>query len=327
VYEQMMAETKSIERQKNEDSGGQNQLECPVCSSENIRQDSETAELICQKCGTVIEEDMVEESAEPRAFTAEEREKRKRTGSPLTYTKHDRGISTQIGHGGSLSEVAPRKRGQYHRIRRWDRRIAESRSRNLRFALSELQKLVDDLNLPKSVHEQSARLYDKAIGQETVKGRKIEKIVASLVLLVARDQRVPRTLREVAEASDIDKRELGKNYRYVARELDLRIIPARPEDFIPRFGSKLDFSGHTQARALNIIEQAREKDLISGRSPEGVVAAALYIASLVEDEKRSQKRIADTIGVTEVTIRKGYQDFVEGLGLEQEVEKAREDQN
>jgi len=323
----MTAETETIQRKNDGGSEDQNQLECPVCGSVDIREHSDTAEIVCQSCGAVIEEDMVEESAEARAFTAEEREKRKRTGSPLTYTKHDRGISTQIGHGGSLSEVSPNKRGQYHRIRRWDRRIAESRSRNLRFALSELQKLVDDLNLPKSVHEESARLYDKAIEQETVKGRKIEKIVAALVLLVARSQRVPRTLREVAEASDIDKRELGKNYRYVARELDLRIIPARPEDFIPRFGSKLDFSGHTQARARHVIERAREEDLISGRSPEGVVAAALYIASLVEDEKRSQKRIADTIGVTEVTIRKGYQDFVEGLGLEEEVEEAREDQN
>lgn len=323
----MTAETETIQRKDDGGSEDQNQLECPVCGSVDVREHSDTAEIVCQSCGAVIEEDMVEESAEARAFTAEEREKRKRTGSPLTYTKHDRGISTQIGHGGSLSEVSPSKRGQYHRIRRWDRRIAESRSRNLRFALSELQKLVDDLNLPKSVHEESARLYDKAIEQETVKGRKIEKIVAALVLLVARSQRVPRTLREVAEASDIDKRELGKNYRYVARELDLRIIPARPEDFIPRFGSNLDFSGETQARARHIIERAREEDLISGRSPEGVVAAALYIASLVENEKRSQKRIADTIGVTEVTIRKGYQDFIEGLGLEEEVEEAREDQN
>lgn len=323
----MTAEAETIQRRNDGGSEDQNQIECPVCSSVDIRENSETAEIICQSCGAVIEEDMVEESAEARAFTAEEREKRKRTGSPLTYTKHDRGISTQIGHGGSLSEVSPQKRGQYHRIRRWDRRIAESRSRNLRFALSELQKLVDDLNLPKSVHEEAARLYDKAIEQETVKGRKIEKIVAALVLLVARSQSVPRTLREVAEASDIDKRELGKNYRYVARELDLRIIPARPEDFIPRFGSKLDFSGHAQARARHIIESARENDLISGRSPEGVVAAALYIASLVENDKRSQKKIADTIGVTEVTIRKGYQDFVEGLGLEEEVEEAREDQS
>lgn len=321
----MMAQ-QNIERKKNEDSGDQNQIKCPVCSSNKVRENSETAELICKECGTVIEEDMVEESAEARAFTAEEREKRKRTGSPLTYTKHDRGISTQIGYGGNLSEVSASKRGQYHRIRRWDRRIAESRSRNLRFALSELQKLVDDLNLPKSVHEEAARLYDKAIDQETVKGRKIEKIVASIVLLVARSQRVPRTLREVAEASGIDKKELGKNYRYVARELDLRIIPAKPEDFIPRFGSRLDFDGEAQARARNIIEEARENDLISGRSPEGVVAAALYIAALLEGEKRSQKRIADTIGVTEVTIRKGYQDFVEGLGLEEEVEKAREEQ-
>lgn len=317
---------KTIQRKKDGGSEEQNQLECPACGSVDIREHSDTAEIVCQSCGVVIQEDMVEESAEARAFTAEEREKRKRTGSPLTYTKHDRGISTQIGYGGNLSEVSPHKRGQYHRIRRWDRRIAESRSRNLRFALSELQKLVDDLNLPKSVHEEAARLYDKAIEQETVKGRKIEKIVAALVLLVARNQRVPRTLREVADASGIEKRELGKNYRYVARELGLRIIPARPKDFIPRFGSKLDLSGETQARARNIIERAREEDLISGRSPEGVVAAAIYIASLVEDEKRSQKRIADTIGVTEVTIRKGYQDFVEGLGIHREVEEAKKDQ-
>lgn len=316
----MIAE--NIEKEK--EKGKENKiLDCPVCGSEDIREDTETAELICQDCGTVIDEDRVEESAEPRAFTSEEREKRKRTGSPLTYTKHDRGISTQIGRGGSLSEVSPEKRGQYFRIRQWDRRIAESRSRNLRFALSELQKLVDELNLPESVHEEAARLYDKAIETETVKGRKIERIVAALMLLVARSQRVPRTLDEVAEAADIDRRELGKNYRYVARQLDLRIIPARPEDFIPRFSSRLDLSGYTQAHARRIIEEAREKDLISGRSPEGVVASAIYMASLLEDEKRSQKRISDTIGVTEVTIRKGYQDFVEGLGLGEEMEDAR----
>lgn len=306
-----------------EEDREENQLKCPVCNSTSFVEDSETGEIICRECGTVIEEEVVEESGGERAFTAEERERKERTGSPLTYTKHDKGISTQIGRGG-LSQVSPEKRGQYHRIMRWDRRIAESRSRNLRFALSELQKLVDELNLPASVHEESARLYEKALENETVKGRKIEKIVASIVLLVARNQRVPRTLEEVADAADISKRELGKNYRYVAREIGLRIIPARPEDFIPRFGSQLGFSGVTQARAQRVIERVREKDLLSGRSPEGVVAAALYIASLLEDEKRSQKEIADTIGVTEVTIRKGYKEFVEGLGLEEEMEKARE---
>lgn len=317
----MLAE--NIERIQEEEQE-EDQLKCPVCGSEDIREDTEKAELVCRSCGTILEEEMVEESAEPRAFTAEEREKKKRTGSPLTYTKHHRGISTQIGRGGSLSEVSPEKRGQYHRIRRWDRRIAESKSRNLRFALSELKTLVDDLNLPESVHEEAARLYEKAVDQETVKGRKIEEIVASLVLLVARNQGVARTLREVADAAGIEKRELGKNYRYVARELDMRIMPARPEYFISRFGSELNFSGRTRARARKIIREAREKGLVSGRSPEGVVAAALYIASLLEGEKRSQKEIADTIGVTEVTIRKGYQDFVEGLGLEDEVEEARQ---
>ena len=62
----MTAETETIQRKNDGGSEDQNQLECPVCGSVDIREHSDTAEIVCQSCGAVIEEDMVEESAEAK---------------------------------------------------------------------------------------------------------------------------------------------------------------------------------------------------------------------------------------------------------------------
>jgi transcription initiation factor TFIIB len=48
----------------------------------------------------------------------------------------------------------------------------------------------------------------------------------------------------------------------------------------------------------------------------GLAAAALYIACVINNEKRTQKVIADAAGVTEVTIRNRYKGLKEALGLD-----------
>jgi len=296
---------------------------CTFCGSKNLIQNKNSGELVCNSCGGVLEDNLVEQSASRRAFSFEEKQRKERTGSLLTYTKHHRGIVTRIGSK-NMDKMSADKRGRYHRMKKWDRRLSGSKPRNMRLALSEMQRVVDDLNLPKRIHEESARLYEKAWEIEVVKGRRVENIVAALIFLVCRMQNVPRTLDEVAEAAEVERTEVGRNYRYVARELDKRVVPAKPEDFTPRFASSLDLSGRTRGKARQIIKDVREKGLIAGRSPEGVVASALYIASVLEGEKRSQKEIAETVGVTEVTIRKGYREFAEELGVLEELEDARE---
>jgi transcription initiation factor TFIIB len=292
------------------------QFTCPECGSTNFSNSEERGELVCDRCGLVIEEDMIDDSQEWRAFSAEEREEKARAGAPITYTKQDMGISTQIGSGASeLYKVSGKKRGQYYRLRKWHKRSTQSKDRNLGFALSELKRLVSSLSLPNAVHEEVARLYEKAVDEGLVKGRRIEHIIAALIYIVARNQGTPRTLDEIADASGSEKREIGKAYRYVARELDLRILPSRPEHYLPKFAGELRVSGEVQAHARQIIEDAREHDLLSGKGPTGIAAAALYLAAALEGEKISQKKVADTVGVTEVTIRNRYNEFVNELGL------------
>lgn len=312
-------ETIPVKKSQLKEAGGD--ITCPTCDSQSFREKG--GEIYCRNCGTVIDENRIDTSKEWRAFNEEEREEKARVGSPLTYTKADKGMGTKIGHSAEMNKVSGRKRTQYYRMRKWDKRLGNSKSRGLQRALSELKRISADLNLPESVYEESARLTEKAQEKGIIQGRGIDATVGALVYLVARKQEVPRTLEEVAEEVPIKKRKLGKAYRHTARELDMKIKPGRPEDFIPRYASDLDLSGEIQARARRIIENARETDALAGRSPTGIVAASLYIATRLEGEKLTQREIAEKVGVTSVTVRKNYKDLVEALGIEEEMENAK----
>lgn len=300
---------------------------CPECKSTRIIFDHARGESVCQMCGFVLKESMIDFAQEWRAFDEDQRSKRVRTGAALTPTKHDQGITTEIGKGrGELFKVSSKKRAQYYRLTKWHKRLIKSRDRNLSFALSELQRLVSLLHLSKAVHEKVAKLYQQAINKGLVRGRSTESIIAALLYTTCREEGAPRTLDEISKASGITKKDIGKTYRYISRKLGIRILPAKAQDYVPRFGSLLNLSEKVQVNSVDILDRSSEKDVTSGKGPIGVAAAALYISAVLAGEKKTQREVADIIGVTEVTIRNRYKEMVETLGIKEEVEeKVKED--
>ena len=297
------------------------QMKCPECGSTKFYEDANKAEVICAKCGTVIQEGMIDTTQDWRAFDHDQQSRRSRTGAPLTHKRHDKGLTTEIGKGVTeLFKVPAKRRSQYFRLRKWQKRLVTSKDRNLSFALGELERLVSFLGLPKTLHEEVAELYEKALLKGLVRGRSIESIIASLVYSLAREYKSPRTLAEIAQASGIPRRELGRTYRYISRKLNMRILPATAESYIPRFSSMLKLKDKTEVRALKILRKAMEKDVISGKGPCGCATAAIYIASVLEHEHRTQREVADVVGVTEVTIRNRYKEIARALNIEKKVD-------
>jgi len=295
---------------------------CPECGSSNISYDHIRGESVCESCGTVVKESMIDLTQEWRAFDEDQRSRRVRTGAVLTPTKHDQGITTEIGKGrGELFKVASKKRAQYYRLTKWHKRLIKSKDRNLSFAFSELQRLISYLHLSKAVHEKVAKLYQQAVEGGLVRGRSTESIIAALLYTTCREEGAPRTLDEISNASGIDKKDIGKTYRYIARKLKIRILPAKAKDYVPRFGSLLNLSEKVQVRSVEILNDASQHDVTSGKGPIGVAAAALYISAVLAGEKKTQREVADIIGVTEVTIRNRYKEIVEALGIKDEVEE------
>src|SRR3989344_5237722 len=168
---------------------------CPDCGSSNFVEDPSRGELICNNCGLVLKEEIIDTGQEWRAFDSEQMSKRARGGAPLTFTKHDKGLTTEIGKGlGELYKVPAKKRAQYYRLTKWHKRLIKSKDRNLSFALSELQRIVSFLNLSRSVHEKIARYYEQAVNKGLVRGRSIESVIAALTYAVSREFDSPSTL-------------------------------------------------------------------------------------------------------------------------------------
>jgi len=289
--------------------------ECPECESKRIVQDYHRGELVCQNCGLVVDDSFIDQGPEWRAFDAEERAAKARTGPPTDYRSGKDSISTIIrGTRDSYGRSIPTKnRSQLYRLKKWHRRISSKSSvqSKLASALQQMDRLSSSLELPRSARETAALIYKKAIEEDFIKGRKIDAVAAAAVYAACRQAGIPRTLDDVVEASSVDRKEVGRTYRLLARELSLKLVPASPQDYVDYFGSQLDLSQTTKTKALDILQQADQKGLTSGRGPTGVAAAAIYISSILCGEHRTQQEVADVAGVTEVTIRNRYKELPE----------------
>jgi transcription initiation factor TFIIB len=149
----------------------------------------------------------------------------------------------------------------------------------------------------------------------------MESVIAACLYAACRSYNIPRTLDEMATASDVERKEIGRTYRFIIRKLGIKVNQSSPKDYVSRFSSVLKLSPKTQNDALKVLKQAEDVELTSGRGPAGIAAAALYVAALMSDEKKTQREVADIAGITEVTIRNRYKELIEKLKLEEKIKQ------
>ncbi len=294
---------------------------CPECTSKNLIHDYDTGETICGDCGLVVYEQMMDKGPEWRAFTVQEKTSRSRVGAPSTYAIHDKGLSTtisQIDRDAFGRKLSLSTRLQMWRLRKWQirSRVRSSSDRNLSQAMSELDRLTGVLYISPQVKEKAAVLYRKALEKGLVRGRSINSIAAASLYVACRTSATARTLNEIAEASLVDKKDVGRCYRLLLQDLEVKMPVADPVTYVSKIAEKNRISGKTQGAAMAILREARRKRVVAGKDPMGLAAAVLYIACLQNNEKVTQKDIAEAAGVTEVTVRNRYKALKTQLKLE-----------
>ncbi|MFB6154809.1 MAG: transcription initiation factor IIB family protein [Haloferacaceae archaeon] len=294
---------------------------CPECGGALVA-DEEHGEVVCSDCGLVVETAEIDRGPEWRAFDAADRDSKSRVGAPTTKMMHDKGLSTNIGwqdkdaYGKALSS---RQREKMQRLRTWNERFRtrDSKERNLKQALGEIDRMASALGLPENVRETASVIYRRALDEDLLPGRSIEGVATAALYASARQAGTPRSLDEIALVSRVDKIELTRTYRYVVRELKLEIQPADPEQYVPRFVSELGLSDETERNARQLLTSAKRRGIHSGKSPVGLAAAAVYAGALLSNEKVTQSEVSDVANISEVTIRNRYKELLESedLGL------------
>ena len=235
------------------------QMECQNCGSKDIITDEIRGEKICSQCGLVLEDRMIDTGSEWRAYNQDEHEKRARTEIPSYSLTND--LSTFIGNENkdALGQaISSDKKSQFFRMRRWQIRIKsqDSKGGNLNKAHHELERLCSQLEVPRNVKETAGQLYKKSFEAGMLKGYPIDSMVAASVYAAARIRRVPRTLEEVSDATQLTKKRIAQCYRIIVNRMHFKIPNTRPTDLLLRFGTELDLSNQTLQLAGDIIRRA-----------------------------------------------------------------------
>jgi len=307
--------TRDEEEEERPEDERDEELVCPECGG-SVATDAEHGETVCEECGLVIEEATIDRGPEWRAFDAAEKDQKSRVGAPTTKMMHDEGLSTNIGwqnkdaYGNSLSS---RQRQKMQRLRTWNERFRtrDSKERNLKQALGEIDRMASALGLPESVRETASVIYRRALNENLLPGRSIEGVATASLYAAARQAGTPRSLDEITQVSRVEKDEIARTYRYVVRELSLEVAPADPESYVPRFASDLGLSDEAERRARQLLKSAKEEGIHSGKSPVGLAAAAVYAASLLINEKVTQSDVSEVADISEVTIRNRYHELLD----------------
>ncbi len=295
---------------------------CSECGSQKTVQISQTGETVCAECGLVVSEKLIDYGPEWRAFTAEERRARARTGGPMKQTAHDKGLSTVIGwrnRDSSGKKFTSERRAQITRLRKWQirSRVHSSVERNLSQAMSELERLASQMGLKSSVKELAATLYRKLITKKLVRSRSIDALAAASIYAALRLREIPRSLKEIGRHTYLDWKQIGRHYRLLVRKLKLRMPIPDPMNYVPKLIMNLELPAVMQETVLKILQDAKDHGrLLIGRDPRGIAAGALYIASILTDNRVTQRQISLVAGVTEVTVRNRYKELVRELKIE-----------
>jgi transcription initiation factor TFIIB len=288
---------------------------CPECGSVSLTYDDQRGEIVCNDCGLIVEEKMVD-TGQDVGGQFDKSDKKGRGGAPISIQKFDKGLTTNVGEISDIYKLEAGQTRKFLRLKKWQERVSTSIERNLRLAMAELRRVASFLSLPSVVRDESSRVYNFVLQRGLVRGRSMESVIAACIYAACRSYNIPRTLDEIAAASDVERKEIGRTYRFIVRKLKIKVTPSSPKDYISRFSSILHLSPKTQNEALKILKKADVSELTSGRGPAGVAAAALYVAALMNDEKKTQREVADVAGITEVTIRNRYKELIDRLKLE-----------
>ena len=222
----------------------------------------------------------------------------------MTESRHDRGLSTEIGYG-TRSEVSGTRQRQLVRMRRQHNRarIDSKAERNKLYAYTEIRRLASVMSLPTSVRDQSCSLFSSAQSEDLLCGRSLEGFAAAVVYATCRVQSIARTMDEVVDVARAERSELKAAYDALNRELGLPVGPVSPTEYLPRYASDLDVETAVERRAREYAATLAESGRTDGKNPSGVAAACLYRAGEELGATVTQRDVAELAGVVRPTIR------------------------
>ena len=286
-------------------SGDDVKCQLDTCETYPAITDSERGEIFCGGCGLVLVQNIADTSHESNGYTQEDFMKLSRTGPATSLTMHDKGLSTVIGinKDSSGKALSSKTKYEFNRLRTWDQRSKSRKTATLSKAFTLLHGMKTKLGIPDNVVENAAYIYRKTVSAKLTRGRTMASLVSASLYAACRENNIPRTLDDIADAGNIERRILSRDLRTIIKKLGLSLSQYNTSSFISKISNNMNLKEKTKRDAFKILKRCEKEQITAGKHPVAQAAASLYISCIMNGEKISQKKFSVESGVSDVTIR------------------------
>ena len=258
---------------------------CPNHPDGKLINDGRSETQVCSQCGLVLQEVVINEGPEWRNF--EGKNDRGRVGAAENPFFDGKDLGTISG--GAMKD-----------------------NFNVAFinAFGNIGEVTERLKVTDNVLHRAEGLF-KEIYYETdqLSSLRVKSpvIVAIACLhLACRDEGVSRTFKEMCSASGFSKKEIGRCVLAISRRTKVTVQVICTGDVMQRFCNKLGLSCKIQKIAECIAKRAVDYNILKGKSPVSVAAAAIYMTTLGTRENLSRQDIGEVTGAASSTTLKMY---------------------
>ncbi|HSG83500.1 MAG TPA: transcription initiation factor TFIIIB [Nitrosopumilus sp.] len=276
-----------------------------TCKTYPAITDSERGEIVCGGCGLILLQNMADASYENNGYTSEDFMKMSRTGPPSTLTMNDRGLSTVIGNNKDSTgkALSSKTKYEFNRLRTWDQRSKSRKTASFSKAFTLLHGMKTKLGISDNVVENAAYIYRKVVNAKLTRGRTMASLISASLYAACRENNIPRTLDNIAEAGNVERRILSRDLRTIIKKLGLNLNQYDTTSFISKISNNMSLKEKTKRDAFEILRRCEIEQITAGKHPVAQAAASLYLSCIMNGEKVSQKKFAVESGVSDVTIR------------------------
>lgn len=276
---------------------------CTDCGeSENIIEDHRNGYNVCTACGVVLENRIIDETSEWRSFEDSNKNDPSRIGSASNPFLDAEQLDTMISAGKGANSYTLSKIQMKNYMR--------GPKRALKNGLNLIQAFCERSTISKTIMNRAQYIFKTVEEKNILKGKNLEGSVGACIYIACKMENSPRTFKEVCVITGVQKKEIGRCYKLIHKEVDLEGVTFSG-DIVSRFCSDLNLGLKIQKAASDISTRTYEIGCLTGRSPDSIAAAIIYLVlNIFPEHKDLQKDIHLVTGVTEVTIKNTYKDLV-----------------
>lgn len=288
----------------------------------NLVEEFASGDTVCGSCGLVLTQHLVDTRSEWRTFSNDDQgnDDPSRVGDAANPLLHGSQLQTSIGFTDGSKAARDLTRAQ-------GKSTLDKTNKSLMAAYKQIGTYCDFYHMGSHIADTAKHLYKMTEDARLFKGKSPEAVMAGCIFIACRQNKAPRTFREIFALTKVSKREIGRTFKTLEKFLQENqktgnevtagglVVSAaqvhanestKPEELARRYCNQLRLSEDVAAITYDMCLRTNELGVIAGRSPLSVAAACIYMISSLMGQPKSPKAISEVVNVSDGTIRTSY---------------------